>query len=98
MCGIFPGVLKPLSGMFFSSSFRFEGVGIYIVMFLEIMRTLVRVVVLFFFLMLAFSVAFYALMLNQVQGGRGTLAHLRSECALKLFFTLRKSFKTCRSR
>lgn len=32
----------------------------------EIMRTLIRVVMLFFFLMIAFSLAFYALMLNQV--------------------------------
>ncbi|XP_070842326.1 transient receptor potential cation channel subfamily A member 1-like [Chaetodon trifascialis] len=44
---------------------RFEGVGIYVVMFWEIMRTLVRIVLLFFYLMLAFSLAFYALMLNQ---------------------------------
>ncbi|XP_070708980.1 transient receptor potential cation channel subfamily A member 1-like isoform X2 [Pempheris klunzingeri] len=44
---------------------RFEGVGIYVVMFWEIMRTLVRIVMLFLYLMLAFSLAFYALMLNQ---------------------------------
>uniref|UniRef100_A0A3Q1AGX9 Ion transport domain-containing protein n=1 Tax=Amphiprion ocellaris TaxID=80972 RepID=A0A3Q1AGX9_AMPOC len=44
---------------------RFEGVGIYVVMFGEIMRTLFRVVMLFFYLMLAFSLAFHALMLNQ---------------------------------
>ncbi|XP_078137249.1 transient receptor potential cation channel subfamily A member 1b [Sander vitreus] len=44
---------------------RFEGVGIYVVMFWEIMRTLVRIVMLFVYLMLAFSLAFYALMLNQ---------------------------------
>uniref|UniRef100_A0A3B5B373 Transient receptor potential cation channel subfamily A member 1-like n=1 Tax=Stegastes partitus TaxID=144197 RepID=A0A3B5B373_9TELE len=44
---------------------RFEGVGIYVVMFGEIMRTLIRVVMLFFYLMLAFSLAFHALMLNQ---------------------------------
>uniref|UniRef100_A0AAQ5X900 Ion transport domain-containing protein n=1 Tax=Amphiprion ocellaris TaxID=80972 RepID=A0AAQ5X900_AMPOC len=40
---------------------RFEGVGIYVVMFGEIMRTLFRVVMLFFYLMLAFSLAFHAL-------------------------------------
>lgn len=45
---------------------RFEGVGIYVVMFGEIMKTLVRIVMLFFYLMLAFGLAFYALMLNQV--------------------------------
>uniref|UniRef100_A0A674NZZ9 Transient receptor potential cation channel, subfamily A, member 1b n=1 Tax=Takifugu rubripes TaxID=31033 RepID=A0A674NZZ9_TAKRU len=46
---------------------RFEGVGIYVVMLSEIMRTLFRVVLLFFFLILAFSLAFHALMLNQFQ-------------------------------
>lgn len=35
-------------------------------MFWEIMRTLVRVVMLFLYLVLAFGLAFYALMLNQV--------------------------------
>lgn len=35
-------------------------------MFWEIMKTLTRVVMLFFYLMLAFSLAFHALMLNQV--------------------------------
>nr|XP_046228098.1 transient receptor potential cation channel subfamily A member 1b [Scatophagus argus] len=44
---------------------RFEGIGIYVVMFWEIMKTLVRIVMLFFYLMLAFSLAFHALMLNQ---------------------------------
>ncbi|XP_068565601.1 transient receptor potential cation channel subfamily A member 1b isoform X2 [Cebidichthys violaceus] len=44
---------------------RFEGVGIYVVMFGEIMKTLVRVVMLFLFLVLAFSLAFHALMLNK---------------------------------
>lgn len=59
-----PNVGNPLSCIF--SFYRFEGVGIYVVMLWEIMRTLVRVVMLFFFLMIAFSLAFYALMLNQV--------------------------------
>ncbi|XP_053198303.1 transient receptor potential cation channel subfamily A member 1b [Scomber japonicus] len=44
---------------------RFEGIGIYVVMFGEIMKTLVRIVMLFLYLMLAFSLAFHALMLNQ---------------------------------
>uniref|UniRef100_A0A3Q2C6S8 Transient receptor potential cation channel, subfamily A, member 1b n=1 Tax=Cyprinodon variegatus TaxID=28743 RepID=A0A3Q2C6S8_CYPVA len=44
---------------------RFEGIGIYVVMFGEIMRTLIRIVMLFVYLMLAFGLAFYALMLNQ---------------------------------
>uniref|UniRef100_A0A667Z825 Transient receptor potential cation channel, subfamily A, member 1b n=1 Tax=Myripristis murdjan TaxID=586833 RepID=A0A667Z825_9TELE len=49
---------------------RFEHFGIYVVMFGEIMKTLVRIVMLFLFLMVAFSLAFYALMLNQVWQGR----------------------------
>nr|XP_043871217.1 transient receptor potential cation channel subfamily A member 1b isoform X2 [Solea senegalensis] len=44
---------------------RFEGIGIYVVMFGEILRTLFRVVLLFLYLLLAFALAFYALMLNQ---------------------------------
>ncbi|XP_068160257.1 transient receptor potential cation channel subfamily A member 1b isoform X2 [Antennarius striatus] len=44
---------------------RFEGVGIYVVMFWEIMKTLIRVILLFFYMLFAFSLAFYALMLNQ---------------------------------
>ncbi|KAJ8376614.1 hypothetical protein SKAU_G00071940 [Synaphobranchus kaupii] len=44
---------------------RFEHFGIYVVMFGEIMRTLVSIIMLFFFLMLAFALGFYALMINQ---------------------------------
>ncbi|KAL3041036.1 hypothetical protein OYC64_011921 [Pagothenia borchgrevinki] len=44
---------------------RFEGVGIYVVMFWEIMRTLIRIVMIFLYLVLAFGLAFHALMLNQ---------------------------------
>ncbi|XP_029313718.1 LOW QUALITY PROTEIN: transient receptor potential cation channel subfamily A member 1b [Cottoperca gobio] len=44
---------------------RFEGVGIYVVMFWEIMRTLFRIVMIFMYLVLAFGLAFHALMLNQ---------------------------------
>lgn len=58
--------LDATKGYIVSSSRRFEGVGIYVVMLSEIMRTLFRVVLLFFFLILAFSLAFHALMLNQV--------------------------------
>lgn len=50
----------------FCCFFRFEGVGIYVVMFGEIMKTLVRIVMLFMYLLLAFGLAFHALMLNQV--------------------------------
>ncbi|XP_077410170.1 transient receptor potential cation channel subfamily A member 1b isoform X2 [Vanacampus margaritifer] len=44
---------------------RFEGIGIYVVMFGEICRTLTRTMLLFFFLLLAFALAFYALLLDQ---------------------------------
>uniref|UniRef100_A0A8C7F6M5 Transient receptor potential cation channel, subfamily A, member 1b n=1 Tax=Oncorhynchus kisutch TaxID=8019 RepID=A0A8C7F6M5_ONCKI len=44
---------------------RFEHFGIYVVMFREIARTLFKILLLFFFLMLAFALVFYALMLNQ---------------------------------
>ncbi|XP_061522352.1 transient receptor potential cation channel subfamily A member 1b [Phycodurus eques] len=44
---------------------RFEGIGIYVVMFGEICRTLYRIVLLFFFLLLAFALTFHALLLNQ---------------------------------
>ncbi|XP_023650187.1 transient receptor potential cation channel subfamily A member 1b isoform X1 [Paramormyrops kingsleyae] len=44
---------------------RFEHFGIYVVMFGEIMSTLIRIIMLFFFLLLAFALAFYSLMLGQ---------------------------------
>lgn len=80
-------------------------------MFWEIMKTLVRVVMLFFFLMLAFSLAFHALMLNQVgwEWDGGCFIKLLSgscildftlQCKLQLtgsVLTLRESLKTCRS-
>ncbi|MBN3276216.1 TRPA1 protein, partial [Polyodon spathula] len=44
---------------------RFERFGIYVVMFGEILRTLVCIILLFFFLNLAFALAFYAIMLEQ---------------------------------
>uniref|UniRef100_A0A3B3TF35 Transient receptor potential cation channel subfamily A member 1 n=1 Tax=Paramormyrops kingsleyae TaxID=1676925 RepID=A0A3B3TF35_9TELE len=44
---------------------RFEHFGIYVVMFREIMRTFISIIILFFFLMLAFALAFYALMVGQ---------------------------------
>ncbi|XP_063307399.1 transient receptor potential cation channel subfamily A member 1 isoform X1 [Pelobates fuscus] len=44
---------------------RFESYGIYIVMFWEILRTLLRIVVLFFFLLLAFGLSFYVLLYPQ---------------------------------
>ncbi|XP_029547495.1 transient receptor potential cation channel subfamily A member 1 [Salmo trutta] len=44
---------------------RFEHFGIYVVMFNEIAKTLWKILLLFFFLMLAFALVFHALMLNQ---------------------------------
>ncbi|KAJ8413411.1 hypothetical protein AAFF_G00094070 [Aldrovandia affinis] len=44
---------------------RFENFGIYVVMFGEIMKTFVSIIMLFFFLMLAFALSFYALMIGQ---------------------------------
>ncbi|XP_077480584.1 transient receptor potential cation channel subfamily A member 1b [Stigmatopora argus] len=44
---------------------RFEGVGIYVVMFGEICRTVWSIVMLFFFLLLAFALTFYALLLDR---------------------------------
>uniref|UniRef100_A0A8D0C5L2 Transient receptor potential cation channel subfamily A member 1 n=1 Tax=Salvator merianae TaxID=96440 RepID=A0A8D0C5L2_SALMN len=41
---------------------RFENCGIYIVMFWEILRTLIRIVFVFFFLMLAFGFSFHVLL------------------------------------
>uniref|UniRef100_A0A3B4A594 Ion transport domain-containing protein n=1 Tax=Periophthalmus magnuspinnatus TaxID=409849 RepID=A0A3B4A594_9GOBI len=46
---------------------QFEDVGIYVVMFGEIMKTLVRIVMVFLYLVLAFGLVFHALMLNQKQ-------------------------------
>ncbi|XP_034428510.1 transient receptor potential cation channel subfamily A member 1b [Hippoglossus hippoglossus] len=44
---------------------RFEGVGIYVVMFGEILKTLLGIMMLFLYLLLAFGLTFHALMLNQ---------------------------------
>lgn len=48
----------------FSSSFfyRFDQVGIYVVMFLEILQTLIKVLVVFSILIIAFGLAFYILL------------------------------------
>ncbi|KAJ7338916.1 hypothetical protein JRQ81_012818 [Phrynocephalus forsythii] len=44
---------------------RFENYGIYIVMFWEILRTLIRIGIVFFFLMLAFGLSFHVLLGSQ---------------------------------
>ncbi|KAI4880444.1 hypothetical protein NFI96_000308 [Prochilodus magdalenae] len=46
---------------------RFERFGIYVVMFGEIIKTLISTIVLFVFLLLAFSLSFHALMLHRVE-------------------------------
>lgn len=45
---------------------RFENYGIYVVMFWEILRTLIRIAVVFFFLILAFGLSFFVLLGSQV--------------------------------
>ena len=45
-----------------SLHFSFESVGIYVVMFVEIQKTLLRVLVIFSVLIMAFGLAFYILM------------------------------------
>lgn len=47
---------------------RFENYGIYVVMFWEILRTLIRIAVVFFFLILAFGLSFFVLLGSQVGG------------------------------
>uniref|UniRef100_A0A8C6J698 Transient receptor potential cation channel subfamily A member 1 n=1 Tax=Melopsittacus undulatus TaxID=13146 RepID=A0A8C6J698_MELUD len=44
---------------------RFENYGIYVVMFWEILRTLIRIAVVFFFLILAFGLSFFVLLGSQ---------------------------------
>uniref|UniRef100_A0A8B9TBW7 Transient receptor potential cation channel subfamily A member 1 n=1 Tax=Anas platyrhynchos TaxID=8839 RepID=A0A8B9TBW7_ANAPL len=46
---------------------RFENYGIYVVMFWEILRTLIRIAVVFFFLILAFGLSFFRLLRNFIQ-------------------------------
>ncbi|KAM6948292.1 transient receptor potential cation channel subfamily A member 1a [Aplochiton taeniatus] len=57
---------------------RFEHIGIYVVMFREIAKTLLRIIVLFFFLILAFSLSFYALMINKSEFATLTLAVMQT--------------------
>ncbi|XP_051738739.1 transient receptor potential cation channel subfamily A member 1b isoform X1 [Ctenopharyngodon idella] len=53
---------------------RFERIGIYVVMFGGIVRTLVCIMVLFIFLLLAFGLSFYALMLHRAEFSSISLA------------------------
>ncbi|RXM29102.1 Transient receptor potential cation channel subfamily A member 1, partial [Acipenser ruthenus] len=62
---------------------RFERFGIYVVMFGEILRTLFCIILLFFFLNLAFALAFYALMLEQIGLAVGDIAEVQRNACLK---------------
>nr|BCR37381.1 transient receptor potential cation channel subfamily A member 1 isoform 277V [Buergeria japonica] len=57
---------------------RFETCGIYIVMFWEILRTLIRIVVLFFFLILAFGLSFFVLLYPQTPFSNPILALMQT--------------------
>nr|BBH84654.1 transient receptor potential ankyrin 1a [Xenopus muelleri] len=57
---------------------RFESYGIYIVMFWEILRTLLRIVFLFFFLILAFGLSFYVFLYPQMTFSRPYFALMQS--------------------
>ena len=48
------------------NTFRFDFFGIYVVMFLEILRTLLQVLCVFSILLIAFGMAFYMLMNKEV--------------------------------
>ncbi|KTF80550.1 hypothetical protein cypCar_00019551 [Cyprinus carpio] len=56
----------------------FERIGIYVVMFREISRTLLSIILLFFYLILGFALAFYALMIEQQHFGRMFLSLLQT--------------------
>ncbi|XP_061460813.1 transient receptor potential cation channel subfamily A member 1 [Rhineura floridana] len=57
---------------------RFESYGIYIVMFWEILRTLLRIAVVFFFLMLAFGLSFHVLLGSQETYGTPYLSVMQT--------------------
>ncbi|XP_039201373.1 transient receptor potential cation channel subfamily A member 1 [Crotalus tigris] len=57
---------------------RFENYGIYIVMFWEILKTLIRIIVVFFFLMLAFGLSFHVLLGSQETYGTPYLSVMQT--------------------
>ncbi|XP_044279991.1 transient receptor potential cation channel subfamily A member 1 [Varanus komodoensis] len=57
---------------------RFENYGIYVVMFWEILRTLIRIAVVFFFLMLAFGLSFHVLLGSQETYGTPYLSVMQA--------------------
>ncbi|KAL7984248.1 hypothetical protein Chor_002818 [Crotalus horridus] len=56
----------------------FENYGIYIVMFWEILKTLIRIIVVFFFLMLAFGLSFHVLLGSQETYGTPYLSVMQT--------------------
>ncbi|XP_064626190.1 transient receptor potential cation channel subfamily A member 1-like isoform X2 [Lineus longissimus] len=69
--------------LFFQRSGRF---GIYVVMFLEILKTLIEVLVVFFVLIVAFGLAFYIVLTNKTnsENGQGTLGMMLLRCAMMM--------------
>ncbi|XP_060133733.1 transient receptor potential cation channel subfamily A member 1 isoform X1 [Zootoca vivipara] len=57
---------------------RFENYGIYVVMFWEILRTLIRIIIVFFFLMLAFGLSFHVLLGSQETYGTPYLSVMQT--------------------
>ncbi|XP_048363786.1 transient receptor potential cation channel subfamily A member 1 [Sphaerodactylus townsendi] len=57
---------------------RFENYGIYVVMFWEILRTLLRILVVFFFLVLAFGLSFHVLLGTQLTFSRPHLSVMQT--------------------
>nr|XP_060631461.1 transient receptor potential cation channel subfamily A member 1 [Anolis sagrei ordinatus] len=57
---------------------RFENFGIYVVMFWEILRTLIRIAIVFFFLMLAFGLSFHVLLGSQETYGTPYLSVMQT--------------------
>ncbi|XP_017351760.1 transient receptor potential cation channel subfamily A member 1a [Ictalurus punctatus] len=57
---------------------RFQRFGIYVVMFREICKTLLSIILIFVYLILAFALAFYALMIEQKHFGRMFLSLMQT--------------------
>uniref|UniRef100_A0A8C1GZ36 Transient receptor potential cation channel, subfamily A, member 1a n=1 Tax=Cyprinus carpio TaxID=7962 RepID=A0A8C1GZ36_CYPCA len=67
-----------LNLLLYLQRYWFERIGIYVVMFREISRTLLSIILLFFYLILGFALAFYALMIEQQHFGRMFLSLLQT--------------------
>lgn len=71
-------------------NFRFDHVGIYVVMFLEILQTLIKVLIVFFILIVAFGLAFYILLsrVRTKQNARIVRLNSSSKAIIKMSFNL----------